>query len=775
MKKIYNQILYHLKKDKSSYISFGIIILLTAFMLNLATTLLFQVDKAYDEKFERLNTASVNAFISKSQDTTDFTNEISKVKGVTKTESSEGILTETVVKDFKNYDFTMNTVFYNLDETRKLNNFEIKEKNDKKIDNPIYIPFYVAEFGEFPIGKEFVYVIDGAPYRFTVAGIIEEMQYGNYGSGLMCAYLPKEEYQTFAQNHKKSAVVEYSLTVDESANLDEVKEDVTKIFESKGVSVLSSLDSKSVKGTRTMVCNLLILILLAFAMIILIVSLFLSNFRVKNSIDSEIVNMSVLKAIGYTGGQIVATITLPYTMVTALFTLLGVGLSYLALPVLSQVLTVQSGFSFDLNFDVPSLLFAVIVLTTIVTVITFTSARKIKKTQPIEGLRGNICSKALRKNYFPLESTKGDTKFLLIMKQIFVCKKQNVLLFLVSFVLTVLIAFSGTLFYNVVVKPENFMSALSEETPDIIITPKTECADEVEEVLKADSSVENILQYITSNVKIEDKNITAFSCEDFSKVANDLCYMGENPKKANEIALGSAFEKNYKIGDAVKVSIGEKEKSYKVTGFVQSVNLQGELCQLSLKGYMSLCDTNKTPSVYVYLKDNTDAENFVKAIENEHSEKIADIVNSQKSQKEAQDMYMGIAVVLVVLIFVITILIVLFILYIVIKSLLVKRKQELGIYKSMGYTSKQLILQTVGSFMPVSALATILSSAVALFYMPCIYQFIFQSIGAVKNNMEISLIFLLIFAVIQIIINVIISVILCMPVKKISAYSLIKE
>ena len=65
MKKIYNQILFHLKKDKSSYISFGIIILLTAFMLNLATTLLFQVDKAYDEKFERLNTASVNAFISK--------------------------------------------------------------------------------------------------------------------------------------------------------------------------------------------------------------------------------------------------------------------------------------------------------------------------------------------------------------------------------------------------------------------------------------------------------------------------------------------------------------------------------------------------------------------------------------------------------------------------------------------------------------------------------------------------------------------------------------
>ena len=775
MKKIYSQILYHLKKDKSSYISFGIIILLTAFMLNSATTLLFQVDKAYDEKFESLKTASINACIPNVQDNIEFAKATSDIDGVLKTESHEAILTEAVVKDFKNADFTMNTVFYNLDTKRNLNQFEVKAKSDKKFDNPIYIPLYVAEFGEFSLGEEIVYVIDGVQHRFTVAGIIEEMQYGNYGSGLMCAYLPEEEYRSFAENHKNSAVIEYSLSVDESIELDRVKDDIGKIFESKGASVISSLDSESVKGTRTMVCNLLILILIAFAMIILIVSLFLSNFRVKNAIESEIVNMSVLKALGYTGGQIVASITLPYTMVTVLFALLGVGLSYLALPMLSQVLTVQSGFSFDISFDVLSMLCAVIVLTGIVTIITFTAARKIKKTQPIDGLRGNTDSKASRKNYFPIETTKGNTQFLIIMKQIFACKKQNVLLFLVSFVLTVLIAFSGTLFYNVVVKPENFMSALSEETPDVIVTPKAECIDEVEKVLKENSSVENTLQYSTGNVKIEDKNITAFACEDFSEVTNDLCYTGENPKNADEIALGSVFEKNYKIGDTVKVSVGENEKSFKVIGFVQSVNLQGELCELSLKGYMSLCDDTQTLSIYVYLNDTADAEKFVKAFEQEHSAEITDIVNSQKLQKEAQDMYMGIAVVLVALIFVITVLIVLFILYIVIKSLLVKRKQELGIYKAIGYTSSQLISQTVSSFMPVSALATILSSVAALFYMPCIYQFIFEAIGAMKNNIEISFGFLLLFAAAQIIVNIIISVILCMPVKKISAYSLIKE
>lgn len=775
MKKILNQILYQLRKDKSSYISFAVIILITAFMLNCATTLLFQVDKAYDEKFEHLSTASVSVCVPKVQHSENNLKAISGIDGVFDTESHEAIFAEAVVKDFKGADFSMNTIFYNLDDERKLNCFEVKEESEKKFDNPIYIPLYIAEFGEFSLGDEIVYVIDGNSHIFTVAGIIEEMQYGNYGSGLMCAYLPELIYSSFYDNQQSSAVVEYSLSVDEGVKLESVKNDVISTLESKGVLVISRLDSESVKGVRTMVCNLLILILIAFAVIILIVSVFLSNFRVKNSIESEIVNMSVLKALGYTSGQIVASITLPYSMVTLVSALIGVGLSYLALPVLSQVLTIQSGFSFGLDFDMLSLLCAVIILTGVVTLFTFISARKIKHTQPIDGLRGNTGAKSSKKNYFPLESTKANTQLLLVMKQIFASKKQNILLFLVSFVLTVLIAFSGTLFYNIVVKPHNFMSALSEETPDVIVTPNEQSVSELEGALKEDLLVENILKYNAGNVKIKDSTVTAFACEDFSQVTNDICYKGKNPKQADEIALGSAFEGSYKIGDTVKVSVGEKSSSFKVTGFVQSVNLQGELCELSLKGYEVLCEETQVPLLYIYLKDTADAEKFVETFEKEHSGKITDIVNSQKLQKEAQDMYMGITIILVVLIFAVTVLIVMFILYIVIKSLLVKRRQELGVYKAMGYSNLQLIAQTVGSFMPVSVVAILLSSTAALFYMPYIYQFVFEAIGVMRNNMEISFGFLMIFALLQIIVNLIISVILCMPVRKISAYSLIKE
>ena len=771
MRKILNQISYNLKKDKSSYVSFGIIILITALILNCALVLMLQVDKAYDEKFKKLNTASVNVIIPEMQNTQGLERDIAEIDGVEKLESHNAILNEATVKDFNGADFSMNTVFYNIDEKRNFNDFEIVSESEKSVDNPIYIPLYVAQFGGFELNDEIVYSIDGKSHTFNVAGIIEEMQYGNYGSALLCAYLNEEELEKLSDEN----AVEYSMSLSEDADLDKVKEDINKKLEDKGVMILSSLDCESVKGTRTMVCDLLILILTAFSLIILAVSIFLSIFRVKNAIESEIVNMSVLKALGYTSSQIVTGITLPYTMVSLLFSILGVGLSYLILPVLSTVLTVQSGFSFGIRFDFLSLICVVCVLALVVSFFTFISARNIKKTQPIDGLRGNTSSKHSRKNKFPLEETKGNIKMLLVLKQIFACKKQNVMLFLVSFILTVLIAFSGTLFYNVAVKPENFMSALSDESPDVIVTPQSNRVSELENVLSQDERVQNSLQYISGSVKIEDKAIKVLACEDFSQVRNDVCYAGKNPENINEIALGSVFEQNYKIGDTVSISLNDITKKFKVTGFVQSVNLQGEFCELSLKGYNSLCEETQTPSVYVYLNNPNDAEKLTKEYKNDYPETVADTINSQKLQKEAQDMYMSITVVLVVIIFVVTILIVLFVLYIVIKSLIVKRRQELGIYKAMGYTSLQLILQTAGSFMPVTITAILLSSISALFYMPCIYQLIFEALGIMKNNIEISLGFLMLFATVQITVNIIISIILCMPIRKISAYTLIKE
>ena len=775
MKNIKSQIMYNLKKDRGSFVSFAIVIFITALMLNLAFVLVFQVDKAYDKKFEELNTATVNVCIPKMQDTDTLQEDIEKIEGVTKVESREAIFAEAVVKDFRATDFSMNTIFYNLDETRNLNKMDIKEENSTVSKKSIYLPLYVSSFGEFGLNDEIVYEIGDKKHTFVVEGVLEEMQYGNYGKGLMGAYLPKSVFDEFAQEYEVNRVVEYSVLAENDVESGFLYNEIGELLEDKDITMLTGTEKNSTKDTRTMVCNLLILVLTAFSMVILLVSVFLCKFRISNSIEEDMVNMGILKAIGYTGNMIIASVVIPYIVVTLMAVVLGVVASYGVLPVLSEVLTLQAGFSFKLLFDYKAFVCVMLILEFMVALFTYMVARSIRKLQPINAIRGNGEEKKVKKNYFPLDSTSGKTKFLLIMKQIFMNGKQNVLLFSVSFVLTILIAFASTMFYNVIIKPNNFISTLSEEMPQIMVYPKAESEDSFVEDLQLLPKVEKVLKYTVGTLNIRDIPVTAFVCEDFSQVSNDLCYLGKNPQEKNEIALGSSFEGMYEVGDSIKVINGDRSGVYTITGFIQSVNYQGNVCEFSLDGYEALFSQELVSSLYVYLEDGADAGKVIEEIEKRYDEQIVNIVDYQKMTETTREMYSGITSILVGIIFVLTILIVLFVLYIVIKTLLVQRKKELGIYKAIGYSNGQLMTQVIGSFFPSSVLAVLISSLLGVIYVPQIIHFIFSSIGAMKNNMEVSFTYLMIFALVQIIACLVISMLLTKPIKKISAYALIKE
>ena len=775
VKRIKSQLVYNLKKDKGSYISFGIVVLITAIMLNLALVLVFQVDRAYDNKFEDLETATINVCIPQIQDTDTLREDVKGLEGVSEVECREAVFLEAVVKDFRGTDFSMNTVFYNKDEFRDMNKLDINEESAESTGESIYLPLYVASFGEFGLDDKIIYEIGDRKHTFLVSGVLEEMQYGNYGKGLMGAYLPKSVYEEFASEYEQHMVTEYSIIANDNTEINFLNNEISNLLEEKSITMLTSCDKASTKDTRTMVCNLLILVLLAFALVILLVSVFLCKFRIRNSIEEDMVNMGVLKALGYTGNMIIGSVVLPYLMVTLIASLLGVIASYGILPSLSELLTLQAGFSFGLLFDIKGFICVEIILVFIVTVFTYAAAKRIRKLQPINAIRGNSEGKAIKKNYFPLEETHGNAKLLLVLKLMFSNGKQNALLFGVSFVLTILIAFASTLFYNVIVKPNNFISTLSEEIPEIIIYPKEQYEAALLSDLQSDSEIKTVLKYTMGTVNIDDVPVTVFACEDFSKVSNDLCYLGENPNEKNEIALGSAFEGKYKLGEQIEIQNGDVSCSYEITGFVQSVNYQGNVCEFSMEGYAALNSETIVPSLYVYLQDWTDVERYIEEIEESYGDTIFNQVNYQKMTETTQEMYSGITSIIVIVIFVLTILIALFVLYIVIKTLLVQRKQELGIYKAIGYSNWQLMVQLMGSFLPSSVLAVLLSSGLGLIYVPQINRFIFQTIGAVKNNMEVSFTFLMIFALIQIVVNLIISILLTKPIKKISAYALIKE
>lgn len=138
-------------------------------------------------------------------------------------------------------------------------------------------------------------------------------------------------------------------------------------------------------------------------------------------------------------------------------------------------------------------------------------------------------------------------------------------------------------------------------------------------------------------------------------------------------------------------------------------------------------------------------------------------------------MYSSLITIVALLLFVMTVLIILLILYVIMRSMISSLKTDFGIYKAMGFTSRQLIIQTAGCITPVVLAGSVLSAALGIAYLPMMFTGIFSVIGAPKNNFEIPIAVLLIMAVILTSVNIVIGIWLCRPIKKITAYSLIKE
>lgn len=744
MKKTSTLIKHNLNKAKGQYLSFGFIICLTAFIMNIALVLAFQTFGAYDSRFQELDTADINFLIPQMQDNSEIITEIEKIDGILTVEKHGGIFVSATVREFADSDFDMNTVFYNLDEVRTLNRLDVSEY-EKKDENSVYIPMYMKELGGFTEGGSIAYSINDKDYTYEIGGIVSEMQYGNYGTGLIGGYFPAAAYEKFADEHSEDKIAEYSLKTADTADLPKIKNQITKVLSDKGIAALNINDRAAGKQTRTMVCTLLIIIFLALAAIILAVSIFLSSFRIRSTIEDELAQMGILKAVGYTGNMIVGSVVWPYTFVGIVSAVIGVALSYAALPGIAAILAIQSGFTYTPVFDIAALLIVVILLAFIIFVFAYISAIKIHKLEPINAIRG-------------ITGKEGTG--------------QNILLSVLSIGIMVLLSFAGTLLYNVSVKPDNFMDTLLEETPSVIFTVQNDKMPEFKKILQDDSRVKLVLEYASVPVSYADGSLTAFVCEDFGKVTNDICYEGHSPADADEIAVGNMLADNYPLGSKIEITSSDKSSVYVVTGYIQSVNNAGKVCQLTNEGYEKIGE--KMNTVNVYLHDKI-AGQFIAEYEENHNALIASSVNYEQLEENGKTMYAGIVSIVAVVLFMISVLMVLLVLYVIIHSMISRRRQEFGIYKAIGYTSRQLTIMTVRRFIPVVALSAGLSAIAGIWYLPVINQTIFSQIGAIKNHFEVSIWILFVLAVIFTAVAFLISVLLAAPIKKITAFSLLKE
>ena len=768
MKRNFTLAKYLLRKNRSSIFSFSLILLISTLLFASALTVNNNVSKDYDALHEQLNTANAFFTVPAVQYTEDLVNALEELHSVEMAEGRRGVmLSVPVVMEGSQQEQTQ--IFFSLKNTGELNRFRVVEGFAENAGKGICIANYTYIHSSLEPGSSYAFDSNGNSYSFPVIGVLEDMQYGNYASSVIGQYLTEESFQKLLGQEPQNEVVVISVKADSGR---EAYCDVSKYLNEKGILVISKNYDENMKNQRLAISNILVLILLVFSAVILLISLLVSKFKIQQSIEEEMANMGVLKALGYTGNEIILGVILPYLISGLTVTCLGAALSYLLLPVLGNVIMMQSGFRWEPGADITADLTVILISLLLITVFTLLPAARIRKLNPINAIRGIRQSKAER-NYFEMDKTAGSVGMLLTLKNFVNMKRQNILLGIVLFFMTAAASFVIILYYNINLNPMNFINTLVEEHPSIIVKSD----EDMETELAKMEHVERVIYYDEQcSVSYRDDSYKTFVSESFEQLANDLCYEGRNPETDREVAVGSRIREAYDLqtGDTIVLSRNGREEEYEITGFIQSVNYSGEVLELTVDGYRRV-EPDYTPgTLYLYLDDERLAGAVMEEIE-ETNETINSTMNYAESMESAMDLYVSLVGIICIVIIVITVLLIFLILSILISSIITRQKQELGIFKAVGYQNRQLVRHLVGGFIPGSLLAVIAGALVSKLTLGKVYGFIFQAVGAYKVNFVYPTGLLCLTALGLIVSTLVIGVALAERIRKISVYSLIRD
>ncbi len=510
--------------------------------------------------------------------------------------------------------------------------------------------------------------------------------------------------------------------------------------------------------------------------IILFVTLVVIFSNITNYIQEEMKHLGVLKAMGYKSNQIIGMLLLQFLSISGVTTLLGIGSSYVLFPFINTMLIAQTGIPYHVHFLFLPFIITMVTIGGTVTITVLLSASRIKKITPIMALRQGTKTHSFQKNHLPLERTNLPLSIALSLKTALLEKKQTIILSITMMILTLVVVFTSVMVENVIIDREVFINLIMGESVDSIIVVKEENEQELLQAIHEDERVKSYYLYHMLDVShVGGTKLVTIVSDDFSKLKNqDMCIKGRFPKYENEVAIGIKYanDKGLHLGDEITISVSGKEQTYLISGLTQFASAIGKDCLMTRSGYQRL-EHLTTITYYIQLQDEVDIDTFHTDMQNKLSTHLIDVINGKATYQGMLSEYITFVTMIVVGLIVLSTFIVSFVLYLLVRVMLNKKKREYGIMKAFGVTTKQLILQTAISFLPIQIIATGVGVVISCCIVNPLFSFMLSKIGIVICHFAIPVGMIIIVSICMIAVSFVLVCMLSRKIKKISPKELL--
>lgn len=736
----------NVRKSKGQTVAIIVLVLLSSVLMNLWLMLATDYKKNFDRYHDKLNDGHVNIAAYIDNDAfREFVSDTLENSGDVTEFSMDSAFLAPVSFSYNGGEIPQLGVLLEKEDalSREVGRFEITEEGSPT--SGIYLPMLYGTGNNYSVGDTFEISFFGEKSEYTVCGFFNNTMSSSHNCGLVSFLLTEDKFKDFSEESfaVKSSYV--SVRVKDKTKGEEFKTSLQDLISEEFPDVtVAGNDYRMITTSRYISQMICAGVMSAMGFFVLLIGVVVISSNVANYIHENMQNLGALKAVGYTSRQIVSSLIVQFSGICAVTAVFGAVLSYGIFPAVNEMMIAQTGIPYEVKFLPLPFIITVLFISASVSAAVYVSAGKIKEIEPITAIRQGIATHNFKKNHLPFEKTSLPVNFALAMKTTLSAFKQNITVCVTMLVLSLIIVFSGIVFRNVIVDIAPLVDMIAGERADSCINVNLSREEEFVSGLQADSRVEKFYLYTNNNMDIQHvggASLAVAVIEDSSKLNNkSVIVEGRFPKYGNEFAVAAKYAKDnkLKVGDEITLKIGNSEDKYIISGLVQSTNNLGKDCIMTREGYEKISELQNV-SYYINLTDEEDIDAFNSEMSERFGSDVNAVYNILSVLESSGAVYVSLMTIIVIAVLIISCIVIIFVMYLLVRTLLNGKKRDYGILKSLGFTTRQLVLQTAVSFMP----SVIISAAVGILICAQIINplmtLFFSGLGMVKCTFEIPL------------------------------------
>ncbi|WP_334073233.1 MULTISPECIES: ABC transporter permease [Paenibacillus] len=773
----------HLKKSKSAAVFLFILLMMAGILLNLGLTTVSDMDTFYADKVRELHDPHVGIAMDSASCKPAYRDFLASYPGVRELETEQVILLSASTIPFYKNDsgFGIHTMVLDADAARNIAPVKLIEAAPADTGGGIYIPYTLKVRGGYELGDSFPITYRDKQYSYRVAGFFESTLMGTPKLDMMKFYLPQASFRQLS-NDLGPAVqgTLMSAILTDSKRSGTLLMDYYKAFPRSNETVIPGFwaaNTQMAEDGGAFVVYFVSMMLVAFAAVLMLVSLLVIKFRIADRIEEGMIHMGVLKAMGYTNLQIVLSFFVPYVLHAFAASIAGVAVSCAVMSAYGKAVSALAGLVWNGSAHAGSALACVGSVTLPVFAVAFLSAVRICGIHPVDALRGGIKSHNFKRNYVPLDRTKGSLHGLLACKTMLASGRQNLLLGCIIAAVTFASVFSVVLYYNMAWDKAALFQMLGSETPDVGI--QVQSGQDSLQLLTAIRRMDGVGKAnLTASIPtvVHGQIVSTEISDEFETRDNQTVYEGRYPLYDNEIAISGRLAGllGKTIGDSVRVEAGNGAYLFLITGLNQSFSAEGKGASLTLSGLNHLIPGHTGMSINVYLQGMGKSV-FTQEVKAGYGDLIRSVTDVNASKESGTQVYGSALWAVMTVILSISMLVVVLVLYLVIRTSILKRRREMGILKVAGYTSFQLMTQVTLSIIPVTAAGVMAGGALGALYTNAILEFLLADAGISKVRFIVPMPPVVALCTAIIAFSYVVSLFVARRIKEVSPYVLITE